>query len=484
MRRAATLLVAAWVAGCAMDAPRAPPVPQAGSYTPTPVADMPAVEGVPGGQGQRIAEGAELPAQWWSLFRSPALDALVRRALEASPTLARARARLVQAEEELAARTGATRYPRVDAKLSCNRVDVQPESLGLPALPVDMPLTLYLASVSVSYTFDFFGAKRNELAALRAEAESQRYELEAARLVLAGNVATSAIREASLREQLAATEAMIALQARQLAIVERLEGIGTAAHADVVARRVELAETRAALPDLQRQLEQVRHRLAVLVGEPPGAATLPPFRLAELQLPAELPLALPSELARRRPDIRAAEALLQRDAAHVGVATANLYPQVTLSANLGSLASSASDLFSGNTAFYLLGASLAQPLFHGGELQARRRAALAAYEQAGAAYQEAVLKGFQDVADALRALEADAKRLQARSEAAAQARAVLDIARARHAAGGVSDLALLDAERKVEAALRERTRAAADRYADSAALFQALGGGWWQETGR
>jgi NodT family efflux transporter outer membrane factor (OMF) lipoprotein len=204
----------------------------------------------------------------------------------------------------------------------------------------------------------------------------------------------------------------------------------------------------------------------------------------DLQLPSELPLSLPSELARQRPDIRAAEALLQQASARVGVATANLYPQITLSANVGSLASNGGDLFASGTGFYILGASLAQPLFHGGELEAKRRSAVASYEQAGAAYQEVVLQGFQNVADVLRALEADAKKLKERSEAATQARTYHDITSARFKAGGVSYFFLLDAQRKLHGALIDRTQALADRYADSAALFQALGGGWWRDPER
>jgi NodT family efflux transporter outer membrane factor (OMF) lipoprotein len=275
---------------------------------------------------------------------------------------------------------------------------------------------------------------------------------------------------------------MIDLQARQLAISEQLEQAGGAARADVVAQRLELAQTRAALPELQRSLEQVRHRLAVYTGRPPSAQGLPEFRLADLQLPTELPVSLPSELARQRPDIRAAEALLKQAGARVGVATANLYPQITLSATGGSLASNGGDLLSSGTGFYLLGASLAQPLFHGDELRAKRRSAVAAYEQAAAAYQEAVLLGFQNVADTLRALETDAIKLKERADAAAQARIYHGIISARYSAGGVSFLSLLDAQRKLRGAVLDQTQAIADRYADSAALFQALGGGWWKES--
>src|SRR5882724_10946471 len=230
MKRAIFLPMLALLPACASEPVSPPEIPAAESYTPTPVAAPIATPGVQGGQGQRFAVGADIPGAWWTLFRSPALDRLVRDALEGSPTLARAGARLRQAEEDYSARTG-SQYPRVDAKLSANRVDVTPKSLGVPALPVATPLNLYLASVSVSYTLDIFGSTRRELDALRAETDYQRYELEAARLMLAGNVVTAAIREASLREQIAGTEEMIGIQARQLAISERLEQIGGAAKA-------------------------------------------------------------------------------------------------------------------------------------------------------------------------------------------------------------------------------------------------------------
>jgi len=475
------LVLTVCMTACTHEPLQPPRLPSAAQYTPGPALQQTvAAAELHGGQAQRFVPGQDLPAQWWSLFHSPALDDLVRQALQNSPTLAQAGARLRQAEEDRAARAGATQLPRVDANVSANRVDIGSNSLGSGDTLLPMPLDLFFASVAVSYQLDLFGANRHELQALQAGIDRQRYELEAARLMLAGNVVTAAIREASLREQIAITEEVLALQQRRLAIVERLEQIGTAAHGDVIAQRLDLAQTRAALPPLQRQLEQLRHRLAVYTGQAPGAAQLPVLRLADLQLPAQLPLSLPSELARQRPDIRAAETLLQQAGERVGVATANLYPQITLSANLGSLASQAGDLFGPGTAFYLLGASLAQPVFRGGELQARRRSAVAAYEQAAAAYQEAVLHGLQEVADVLRALDADARTLQARAEAAAMARRHHDIVAARYQAGGVSLYLLLEAERRLQAALLERTQAVADRYADTAALLQALGGGWRQ----
>jgi len=470
MKRTACSLAAAAISACSTEPIRPPEVPVVEQFTSTAVAE------------ERLAPGKDIPAQWWGLFGSPSLDALVRRALDNSPTLVRAQAKLRQAEEDLSARSGATQWPRVDAKLSANRVDVEPQSLGVPALPVPMPLDLYLASISVSYTFDFAGGTRRELEGLHAEVDHQAYELEAARLMLAGNVVTTAIREASLREQIAQSEEIVSLQERQLAIAERMETLGGAARLDVIAQQRELAQTRAALPDLRRDLERMRHRLGVYVGLPPSTPDLPVFVLSGLQLPAEIPVSVPSKLARQRPDIRAAEAVLARAGAQVGVATANLYPQVTLSAQLGTLSTSASGLFGGGSGFYFLGASLVQPLFRGGELQARRRSAVAAYEQAGAAYQETVLLGFQNVADALRALEADAAKVRERVDAVDRARGYRDIIAMRLNAGGVSQAAMLEATRHYHRSLLEQTQAEADRYADSAALLQALGGGWWREA--
>ncbi len=481
-RRLASVFTAV-LAACANEPLQPPALPSAAAYTAGPAVEQTtaAAGDLHGGHAQRFAAGRDIPAQWWTLFQSPALDALVRQALQESPSIARGSAKLRQAQQQHEARAGASQWPQVDARLSANRIDVDPQALGAPGLPLSSPFNLFLASVGVSYHLDLFGATRNELQALQAGVDHQRHELEATRLMLAGNVVTAAIREASLREQIATVERIVELQQRRLLIVERLEQLGTAAQGDVVAQRLELAQTRALRPDLQRQLEQARHRLAIYTGQAPGAARLPEFRLADLQLPAELPLSLPSELARQRPDIRAAEALLQQAGARVGVATANLYPQLTLSANAGSLTSRAGDLFGSGTAFYLLGASLTQPIFRGGELQAQRRAAVAGYEQAAAAYQEVVLQGLQNVADVLRALQADAAQLRERADAAAQARRSYDITAARYEAGGVSQYLLLDAERKLQSALLDRTRAVADRYADSAALLQALGGGWWKE---
>lgn len=485
MQRLTSLFAAALLCGCAVGPDfRVPAPPDDAGYVPgpQPVATVAADGADAPGQAhaQTLAAGADVPAQWWTLFRSPALDATIRSALAASPTLAQARARLLEAQENLAARTGATRWPAIDAKLDTSRQQVDFQSLGITAIPSPGPFTLYGATVQVSYALDLFGGQRRELEGLQAVVDYQRYELEAARLALAANVATAAIREAGLRAQLADTAAMVAAQQRQLGITEARLREGGVARVELQRRRAELAQTRALVPALQRQLDATRHQLAVYTGQTPASAALPEFHLDALHLPDTLPVSLPATLARRRPDIRAAEALLHQASANIGVATANLYPQVTLSASGGTQATAARDLFSSLNA-WSLAAGLVQPVFRGGELQARKRAAEAAYEQSLAAYRQAVLQGLQDVADALRALEADAAALRERADGARQARDTLAVVSEQYRLGGVSQLALLDAERQSRQAALELAQARADRLADSAALLQAMGGRWWEE---
>ena len=475
------LLLGAMLAGCAAGPDfHAPDPPAVSRYTTGQQPTETVSADAPGGQAQRFVE-RDLPAEWWKLFQSDELDALVRQALADSPRLVQAQSKLVKAQQDLKVRRGATQFPKVDARLSGTRIDVSPESLDVPQLPIETPFTLYDASVAISYTLDLAGKSRRELEGLQARVDYESFEREAARLTLAGNVVTAAIQEASLREQIQATEAMAALQERRIEILERREQAGGVARIDVVNQRGELARTRASLPPLRERLEQTRHRLAVYLGQLPGNAQLPDLKLSDLQLPAELPLSVPSELARRRPDIRAAEALLHEASAEVGVATANFYPRINISGIGGSLATALSSLFSSGTGFYLLGATLVQNVFHGGELKAQKRSAVAAFDQAGGAYREVVLEGFQEVADILAALDQDAQALHDRAEAASLAKNAFEINSKRYEAGGISTFELLDSERQSLAASLEQTKALADRYADTAGLFQALGGGWWTQ---
>jgi len=431
---------------------------------------------VPAGAAQHFEPGAGVPAQWWQLFGSPALDALVRSALEHSPTLVATQAALRQAEELYAADAGARRVPSMGGQLGVTR---QRQSQAASNVPGGVEFTLHNASVGVSYTLDAFGGVRRELEALEANVDLQRYQVEAAALALSANVVTAAIREASLRAQLQATEEILGTQQLALAIVERQAALGAVARQALLAQRTQIAQTRAALPPLEKALAQTRQQLAVYAGRLPGDAGLPEFRLDALTLPRKLPVSLPSELVRQRPDIRAGEALLHGASAQIGVATAAQYPQITLSGGLGTQALALGKLFGAGAATWSLGAGLVSPLVDGGAARARRRAAEAAYRQALAQYQQTVLVAFLDVANVLRALDSDAQALARQAEAAELARQSLELARQQHRVGAVSTLVLLDAERSAQAARIALVQAEAARHADTAALFQALGGGWW-----
>jgi len=432
----------------------------------------------------RLSPDRDLPAEWWVIFGSPEIDALVRRALKESPTLEQARARLVQAQELRAARAGVTEYPQIDATLGAVRQRIDPATFGFPQAPNPGPFNVFSVGADVSYTFDLFGGTRRELEALAAEVDYQGYELEAARLTLATNVVTTAIRQALLGAQIEMAADILAAQRRQLGIIEQRYAAGGVSWLDVQNQRALLAQTESLLPALRAQWAQAGHLLAILTGEPPALASVSVIRLSALHLPAELPLRVPSELVRQRPDIRANEALMHKASANLGVATADLYPKLVVSGGFFASQLNISDVLGNGINIWNIGANLLQPLFRGGELQARKRAAAAAFDQAAAAYRLSVLQGLQNVADVLRALEADALAVSARSEQAARADDAYRITLARFNAGGVSQLALLDAERQRLQAESDRLQAAASRYSDAAALFQALGGGWMAESAR
>ncbi|UEP50077.1 efflux transporter outer membrane subunit [Burkholderia ambifaria] len=483
--RGGALAAVALLAGCALGPDfRAPEPPAAQQYTRDAAPATTVAAGGPAGDVQTFASSAHTLQRWWTQFGSEPLDRLVDTAWRNSPTLAGARARLDEARQNHAAQAGATMLPRVDANLSATREKVDIAAFGLPAsVPNPGPFTLYDASVSVSYALDVFGGNRRALEALRAQVDYQAYTLDAARLTLAGNVVATAILRASLAQQVALTRQLLDAQARQLRIVEARFAAGGVSRADVHAQRALLAQTQASLPPLAARYAQAGHRLAILLGAPPSGEALPDLALDALALPRTLPVALPSTLARERPDIRAAEAVLHQASANVGVATANLYPRFSISAGIGSERTRIADLVSGLNVWNV-GLGLTQPLFHGGELRARKRAAEAAYDAAFASYRETVLLALQQVADAMRAVEHDAAELQARDTAAQQAAASRAIAGDRYAAGGISLIDLLDAQRQVLQTALERTRAQADRLADTAALFQALAGNWTDDSHR
>ncbi|MDB6092426.1 MAG: efflux system, outer rane lipoprotein NodT family [Gammaproteobacteria bacterium] len=431
----------------------------------------------PAGNAQTFVSDRDIPADWWTLFESEALDGLVRASLRDSPTVDSAKAVLRSAQATYEAQRGALLMPALDGNLSATREKVSGAAFGAPSFGSSV-FTLYSASVTVSYRLDLFGASRRQLEGLRAQTSYERWELEAANLSLTGNVVTTAINVASLRAQIAAVTTIVGSQQDQLNIVQRQFNAGGASRADVLAQTSQLAQTQATLPALEKAFAQAQHRLAVLSGRTPDAE-IPTFELERFTLPSELPLSVPAKLLRQRPDVQAAEALLHQASAQVGVATANLFPQLNLSGSIGSDALSAGTLFGSGTQTWSAGASLLQPLFHGGELRAKRRAALADLDNAAAQYRQVVLTAMQDVADTLRALEADARNLRAQAAAESTASASLEITTKQFAAGGVSHVALLIAQRQYSQARQSRVQAEAARYADTAALFQALGGGWW-----
>jgi NodT family efflux transporter outer membrane factor (OMF) lipoprotein len=481
-RRAAVALAAAFALyGCAAGPEFRPPeAPAVATYTPGPQPTATDSASGPGGAAQQFVPAETIGGAWWRSFGSATLDQLVQQALDDSPTLAQARMKLTQAQQDYLAQAGATQWPELDASLKVNRSKPDPAAAGLGNLVGGRsfpPFTLYSAQVSVSYSLDLFGANRRTLEGLAAQVDYQQYELEAARLSLAGNVVTAAVRRASLAKQIALSEALLAEQGRQLDITRQRFDAGGVSRMDLLSQRSQVEQTRASLAPLRAQLAQADHQLAVYMGLPP--AQLPPTREADpgaldldaFVLPAQVPLTLPSALAQQRPDIRASEALLHQASANVGVATANLYPQITLSGSTGPQGVRMSDLLN----VWSVGAGLTQPLFHGGQLQAHKRSAEAAYEAALAAYRQTVLQGLQQVADALRALQQDALELESREQAQRDAQASAQIASQRYAAGGLSQLALLDTERQELQTALDRTKVQAQRLADTAALYQALG---------
>ncbi len=459
-----------------------PQAPAAGSYTATAMPAKTESAPVAWGAAQCFREAAGIQAEWWRLFHSPGLDRLMRMALARSRTLAAARAALNEAYENERSQAGALYYPKIDAKGAATRQKFSGASFGQPGAP-GIIFNLFNASATVSYLFDIFGGSRRTVEALEAQIDYQRFQLEGAYVTLTANIVTTAVQEASADAQIRATREILAIQEDQLGIVRRQFRLGGASLPDVLSQKTQLAQTRATLPPLEKALSVARHQLAVLAGTlPANAGGLPEFRLDGLRLPRQLPVSLPSRLIRQRPDIRASEALLHAASAQIGVATANMLPQLTFTGSIGSETTKVEDLFGSNTSVWSLGMSLLQPVFHGGELTAKRRAAVAAYEQALAQYQETVLEAFQNVADALRALDRDAATLKAQAEAWAAARGTLDITQKQYRLGAVSYLALLNAQRQYQQTRIGLIQAQAARFADTAALFQALGGGWWNRA--
>ena len=433
------------------------------------------------GDAQAFVSGAEVPSDWWRLFHSKKLDDLIEKALQHSPTIDAARAALENAREYANAQRGNLMFPAVNAQLGETRQRLSPEAFGFPGSPTTFSLTN--ANVGVSYTLDFFGANRRQLEGLEAQAEAESHLLRAAQATLAANIATTAIREAGLRAQIKASRSVAEVEKRTLEILQARERLGGVSDMEVQQQRATLSQTQASIPALERQLAQARHQLAVYAGEFPADAQLPQFELDDLQLPQKLPVSLPSALVHQRPDILVSEAMLHQATANLGMTIAGVYPNVTLSASYGAMALVPGTLMNPGSTVWNLGTNLAQPLFRGGALEAGERAAQAALEQAAAQYRQTVLAAFQNVADVLRTLETDAGTLAAQADNADASRRSLALAQAQYANGGISFLGLLTAQEHDSQAQIALVQAQSARLADSAALFLAMGGGWWNKPG-
>ena len=480
VRALAALILAGLLAGCAVGPDfKRPAVPDVPGYTAVPLPAQTASAPTTLGDAQHFSTGANVSAQWWHGLGSSKLDVLIEQAFQASPTLASAKATLRQAQEIYAAQAGSTLYPQVDAGIGAQRQRLNPSTLGQTG--DEREFSLYNASIGVHYQLDLAGGNRRALEALAARAEYRRYELEGARLTLAANVVTTAITQARLAGQIQSTEAILRAQDEQLHLTREQVRLGQAAPDDVLALQTQVEQTRAGLPLLRKQLQQNEHLLAVLTGRAPGAGGLPTFTLDEFTLPSDLPLVLPSELARRRPDIQAAEALLHAANAEYGVAVAKLYPQLNISASLGSQALSTGALFGGGSAVWSLIGQLTQPLFNSG-LPAEKRASLAAFDAAAANYQSVVLEALRNVADVLQALDNDAQTLAALAAADTAAQGSLESMQRQYALGAASYIQLLTAQQQAQQNRINLIAGQAQRLVDSAALYQALGGGGWRDV--
>jgi NodT family efflux transporter outer membrane factor (OMF) lipoprotein len=470
---AAALGLAAALAGCTVGPDFHPPTaPQGADYARD---GQPAVDEA----AQRLVAGRDIPGQWWEMFASRQLNSLVEQALLANPSLQAAQAALRQARENAYATAG-TLLPQVDGNAMAQRQRFSPAAFGFPG-PAFV-FNLFQATVNVAYSPDVFGGKRRGLEASEAQAEYQRFQLEATYLTLTSNVVIAAIQEASLRGQIEATEDIIKAKSRQLALMRRQYELGIAEKTDVLAQEADLLQTQASLPTLHKQAQQQRHILLALTGQFPNQDRGKSFKLSLLRLPASLPLSVPSRLVEQRPDVRAAEEQLHQASAQIGVATANLLPQLNLTADYGSAASALNTLFTPSTIIWSVAGSAAQPLFHGGTLIHQKRAAVAACEAAEAQYRNTVLLAFQNVADVLRALQDDAKTLAVQKRALRVASESLDLSRSQFEAGTITFLTLLNAQRAYEQSRLALVQAQAARLADTVALFQALGGGWWNRS--
>lgn len=477
---AATTILA--LAGCAAGPNFKPPSPpKVDGYTAHPLVTTAATSGSVAGAAQHFTSGANIPGDWWTLFHSKSLDALIAHALEHNHDLKAAQAALRVAHEDVLAGRGAY-FPSVSAGFGASRQKASTILAPVPNFPVvpqEFVYSLFTPQLTISYAPDLFGLNRRTVESLKAQEQAARFQMIAAWTTLTTNVVVAAVQEASLREQVETTRKLVGIEEKSLGILQLRFRKGDASNLEVAAQQSQLAQVETGLPALVKQLAQTRHALAVLAGEFPDQSPMETFTLAGLQLPRDLPVSLPSKLVAQRPDVRQARANLHAASAAVGIAAAERLPNIQLSANAGSTALAISKAFTSGTGFWSLAASLTAPIFEGGQLLHQERAAKAAYVEAAQQYRSTVLGAFQNVADTLVALQEDAKGLQAAAIAERAAKTTLNLSQLQLRHGYISVFQLLVAQQSYQQARIALVQAEANRFADTAALYQALGGGWW-----
>jgi len=452
-----------------------PEPPSIESYTTgtTPTATIPA-----DGKAQRFEQGAKIMADWWRLFNSPRLNAVVREAIANNQSLQAAQASLRQSQENLRAGYGIF-FPQLDASADASRQKFSPARFGGTA-PSSI-FNVFTLSATISYALDVFGGERRAVESLGAQVDVQHYTALGTYIALSGNIVNTVIAQATYRDQIKATEEIISFQRDQLKITEAQAQAGLIPYANMLSLQSQVAALEATLPPLRQKLSQTEHLLATLAGRMPAEWAPPEVEMSDLTLPDELPVTLPSELVRQRPDILAAEAQLHSASADIGVATAALFPSFTLSGGYGWESGATKDLFKSSSAVWNLGANIGAPLFHGGTLWYKRKAALEGYQLSLALYRQTVLSSFAQVADTLRALEHDAELVHAQSRALSASDEALRLIVANYQAGTANYVQVLIANGQYQQAKIGYLQAQAQRFQDTVALFVSLGGGWWND---
>jgi NodT family efflux transporter outer membrane factor (OMF) lipoprotein len=446
-------------------------------YTHEATTDVTAAANVPGGGVQQLDTQRDIPGDWWTLFHSPAIDALVAAALRDNPGLDAANATLDQARALARAQQG-TLWPSLSGTLGSSR-QATPQTYEYGSTTPALTYNEQSVQLNLSYTLDFWGGLRRAVEQSHAQVDYQRFQLEAAYLALTAEVVNNAIQLASLRQQIDAQQTLIGFEQQQLETVHGQFEIGAATASDLAQQQAQLAQAQAILVPLQTQLAQTRDQLAAYLGQAPADVAIPDIDLDALTLPADVPLTLPSTLVEQRPDIRAAEAMLHAQTAALGVAIAQRFPNVTLNASYGSDAATVGKLFTPTNVLWSAAAQAVQPIFDAGQLKHKQQAQQAQVHAAAAQWRNQVVLAFQNVADTLVALQNDARNLQYVLTAKQAAERSLQLTSAQYKLGGVSYLNVLSAEQTYQNTVLALIRARTVRFTDTVALYQALGGGWW-----